>query len=73
MQESFSEYVKRNAENILEILKSSSPINSWDIKLKLKLSSSQLYLALGYLISTNKITIYPEELTYKVKLNNQEQ
>lgn len=69
MQEDFLEIVEKNAAKVLELLQSSSVLSSWDIKLKLKLSASQLYMALGYLIANKKIFVYPEELNYKVKLN----
>ncbi|PIS47064.1 MAG: hypothetical protein COT17_05360 [Elusimicrobia bacterium CG08_land_8_20_14_0_20_51_18] len=71
MQENFSEVVSQNAEKIIGLLKNAPAANSWDIKLKLKLSSSNLYLALGYLISANKITIFPDDLNYKIKLNQE--
>lgn len=70
MEENFVARIASAAAKIEELLKQSPELSSWDIKLKLKLSSSGLYLALGYLSSSGKIELLPEELNYRVRLKN---
>ena len=55
------------AERIEKLLASDGEITAWDIKMRLRLSSSLLYMALGWLCSQGKAEFYPEELTYRVK------
>ncbi len=62
----FAETVNNTSNKILEILNTEGKASSWDIKLKLHLSSSELYLALGQLSARNKIQLYPKDLTYTV-------
>jgi len=58
-----------NAEKTLKALKAAGGTStSWDLKLKLRLSGSALYLALGRLEAMNKITIMPDELNLKVSV-----
>jgi hypothetical protein len=65
----FSDTVAQTAGNLLEALKSSGgDASSWDLKLKLHLSSSALYLALGWLAAQGKISLYPKELNFRVVL-----
>jgi hypothetical protein len=64
----FTDTVSQTADKIAGLLKGGAEITSWDIKLKLHLSSSSLYLALGWLAAQGKITIYPQDLNYKIKL-----
>ena len=45
----FTDTIAQAADKIAELLKDGGEITSWDIKLKLHLSSSALYLALGWL------------------------
>jgi hypothetical protein len=53
----YSDTLGQTAGNVLETLKASGgDTTSWDLKLKLHLSSSSLYLALGWLASEGKIT-----------------
>jgi hypothetical protein len=62
----FTETVAQNAGKILELLKTGEN-TSWDLKLKLHLSSSALYLALGWLSAQGKIELYPQDLNFKIK------
>ncbi len=63
----FTDTIAQTADKIAEVLKGGEA-TSWDIKLKLHLSSSTLYLALGWLASQGKITVYPQDLNFKIKL-----
>jgi len=63
----FTETVAQNAGKILELLKAGEN-TSWDLKLKLHLSSSALYLALGWLSAQGKAELYPQDLNFKIKL-----
>ena len=64
----FTDTIPQTAEKITEILKSGAETTSWDIKIKLHLSSSSLYLALGWLAAQGKITMRPQDLNYRIKL-----
>ncbi len=71
MQDSakFSDTLDQTAGNLLEALKAAGgDASSWDLKLKLHLSSSALYLALGWLAAQGKVTLYPKELNFRVLL-----
>ena len=63
----FTDTIAQNAAHILELLKAGEH-TSWDIKLKLHLSSSALYLALGWLTAQGKVALYPQDLNFKVKV-----
>ncbi|HAH32321.1 MAG TPA: hypothetical protein DCL44_08410 [Elusimicrobia bacterium] len=63
----FTDTVAQNAADILELLKAGEN-TSWDIKLKLHLSSSALYLALGWLAAQGKVALYPQDLNFRVKV-----
>ncbi|MCX5785807.1 MAG: winged helix-turn-helix domain-containing protein [Elusimicrobia bacterium] len=63
----FADTVAQNAANVLDLLKAGEN-TSWDIKLKLHLSSSALYLALGWLAAQGKVALYPQDLNFKVKI-----
>ncbi|MBI4801540.1 MAG: winged helix-turn-helix domain-containing protein [Elusimicrobia bacterium] len=66
----FTDTVAQTAEKISAILKERhGETTSWDLKLKLHLSSSALYLALGWLAAQGKIQLYPQDLNYKIKLS----
>jgi uncharacterized membrane protein len=65
----FTDTLSQTAANLLEALKASGgDASSWDLKLKLHLSSSALYLALGWLAAQGKIALYPKELNFRVVL-----
>jgi hypothetical protein len=66
-----TQIVVDNAEKILSLLKSKHSLSSWDIKITLKISSSELYLSLGYLMAEKKINISLTDLTYRIELNDQ--
>ena len=63
----FTDAVAQNAAKILELLKAGES-TSWDLKLKLHLSSSALYLALGWLAAQGKVALYPQDLNFKVRV-----
>jgi hypothetical protein len=63
----FTETVAQNAAKILELLKTGEN-TSWDLKLKLHLSSSALYLALGWLAAQDKVALYPQDLNFRIKI-----
>lgn len=58
-----------NSNKIMEILNQKNQVSSWELKMRLNISSSELYLTLGYLINNEKITIIQENLLYKIILN----
>ena len=62
----FSDTVEANAGKILEAVKAGEN-NSWELKIKLHLSSSALYLALGWLVSRGQVELFPQELNFRVK------
>jgi len=62
--------VADNSIKILELLKSRKSLSSWDIKLTLKVSSSELYLSLGYLLAEKKINISLTDFVYRIELNS---
>ena len=71
MQDSakFTDTLGQTAGNVLEALKAAGgDATSWDLKLKLHLSSSALYMALGWLAAERKIALYPKDLTFRVVL-----
>ena len=63
----FTDTIAQTSEKIAELLKEGGETTSWDIKLKLHLSSSALYLALGWLAARDKIAMYPQDLNFKIK------
>jgi uncharacterized membrane protein len=65
----FTDTLTQTAGNLLETLKAAGgDVSSWDLKLKLHLSSSSLYLALGWLAAQGKVSLYPKELNFRVVL-----
>ncbi|NLH39081.1 MAG: hypothetical protein GX445_03355 [Elusimicrobia bacterium] len=65
-----TQIVADNSIKILELLKSKKSLSSWDIKLTLKVSSSELYLSLGYLLAEKKINISLTDFVYRIELNS---
>ncbi|MBP7796907.1 MAG: hypothetical protein KA059_09055 [Elusimicrobiales bacterium] len=65
-----TQIVADNSIKILELLKSRKSLSSWDIKLTLKVSSSELYLSLGYLLAEKKINISLTDFVYRIELNS---
>ncbi len=67
----YTDTLAQTAANLLEALKASGgDASSWDLKFKLHLSSSSLYLALGWLAAQGKIALYPKELNFRVVLTD---
>jgi hypothetical protein len=66
----FETELAQTADRLLEEIEKNSPVSSWNLKNKLSLSACVLYMALGYLLSRNKITLTPGKLTYTVKNTN---
>ena len=67
----FTDTLGLTAGNVLETLKAAGgDMTSWDLKLKLHLSSSSLYLALGWLAAERKIELYPKDLNFRVVLTD---
>ena len=64
----FTDTIAQTAGKITELLNDGGEATSWDIKLKLHLSSSALYLALGWLAAQGRINMYPQDLNFKIKL-----
>ncbi len=67
-EEILNQIIDETANKIISYLNESVKTTSWDIKIKLRLSSSLLYLALGYLVSQGKIKVYSKDLMYIVEL-----
>jgi len=64
----FKNTLANNAERILaEVNGSDGNLTAWELKMRLHLSSSQLYLALGYLTGRDMVDLEPEDLNYIVK------
>jgi uncharacterized membrane protein len=67
----FTDTLAQTAGNLLEAIKAAGgDASSWDLKLKLHLSSSSLYLALGWLAAQGKISLHPKELNFRVMLKD---
>jgi hypothetical protein len=67
----FNQYLESLARQILELLPKNAQQTAptaWELKLKLQVSLTQLYLALGMLIHEGCVTVVPEGLTYRIHL-----
>ena len=53
---------------MLERLPAEDSVTAWDLKLKLKVGLSPLYMALGFLQERGRIRIIPDGLTYRIHL-----
>lgn len=62
----FDEKIASTAARILEET-AKGELTSWDLKVRLHLPGSLLYMSLGWLAEQGKIRIYPDELTYKIR------
>ena len=62
----FRENIENISARIYEFLKDKPEATSWQIKLSLNISSSTMYLALGSLMQSGKITIEPDGINYKI-------
>ncbi|MCX5784030.1 MAG: hypothetical protein NTW04_06315 [Elusimicrobia bacterium] len=63
----FEDAIKTTAERIMREIPQSGEITSWELKAKLHLQSSVMYLSLGRLLSGGKITVIPDQLNYRIK------
>jgi len=66
----FGESLESTAGRVLEILEglpSEDSVTAWDLKLKLKVALSPLYMALGLLQERGRIRITPDALTYRIR------
>lgn len=66
-EEIFNSKIEENAKKVYSVIAESKKISSWDIKMKLGLSSSMLYMTIGYLLSTQKINVYSRDLIYIIE------
>ena len=67
----FSQDLESIADKVLGILEQLHPdesLTAWDLKFKLKVSLSDLYMALGILQGRELIRINPEGMTYRIQL-----
>ena len=62
----FRENIDNISARIYEFLKDKPEATSWQIQLSLNISSSTMYLALGSLMQSGKITIEPDGINYKI-------
>ncbi|WP_424244022.1 hypothetical protein Dip510_001208 [Elusimicrobium posterum] len=61
--------IKQISSKILETLQSDASVTTaWQVKLRLKISSSILYMALGMLMAEGKIAVLQQGLDYKISL-----
>ncbi|HOX22651.1 MAG TPA: hypothetical protein PLL10_04240 [Elusimicrobiales bacterium] len=63
----FEEKVRDTADKIAGLLRAEGKISSWEIKTRLHLSSSLLYIALGRLQERGLAQLEPDQLNYLVK------
>ena len=62
----FERDIIQTAEKIMQSIPTEGELTSWELKTKLHLSSSMLYLALGFLLNQGKIKLSPDQLNYRV-------
>lgn len=63
------EIFAENAERLIKALKDfGGSSTAWELKLKLHLSSSALFLALGRLEALNKVNVFPEDINFRITL-----
>lgn len=62
----FKENIDTIAARIYDLLKDKQELTTWQIKLALNISSSVMFLALGTLMQSGKITVDPDGINYKV-------
>ncbi len=63
----FSLEVGEAARKIESHLAKKGEESAWNLKLKFRFSSSLMYMAIGSLLSQDKIEIRPHKLTYALK------
>ena len=65
------EVLIKNADQVFKALKAlGGDTTSWELKLKVRLSGSALYLALGRLEALDKVILLPEELNLHVMMTD---
>ncbi len=62
----FKENLDNVSARIYDFIKDKQEVTSWQIKLSLNLSSSVMYIALGALLQSGKITVNPDGINYKI-------
>lgn len=62
----FKENLDNVSARIYDFIKDKPEVTSWQIKLALNLSSSVMYIALGVLLQSGKITVTPDGINYKI-------
>ena len=62
----FKENLDNVSARIYDFIKDKPEVTSWQIKLSLNLSSSVMYIALGVLLQSGKITVNPDGINYKI-------
>ncbi len=60
------ENIQLAVKQISEYLEKNKTVSSWQLKVKLQLSSSMLYLALGALYQQGKISLEADDINYHV-------
>ena len=60
------ENIQLAVKQISEYLEKNKTVSSWQLKVKLQLSSSVLYLALGALYQQGKISLEADDINYHV-------
>lgn len=60
------ENIQLAVKQISEYLEKNQTVSSWQLKVKLQLSSSVLYLALGALYEQGKISLEADDINYHV-------
>lgn len=63
----FDEQVQDAADKIAALLRAEGELSSWQIKMRLHLSSSLMYLALGRLQARGLARLEPDQLNYQVR------
>lgn len=66
----FSTQIENLSKKILKTLSASSqdnPATAWDLKMEFLVPLSHLYMALGILLDSKKISIAPEGLSYRIR------
>ena len=60
------ENIQLAVKQISEFLEKNQTASSWQLKVKMRLSSSVLYLALGALYQQGKISLEADDINYRV-------
>ncbi|ACC97973.1 hypothetical protein Emin_0416 [Elusimicrobium minutum Pei191] len=60
--------IKDTSAKILAYLQGKEKVSSWELKLRLHLAGSMLYISLGSLLEQGKIEVEQHGLDYNIKL-----